>query len=322
MEHNDDIYAARLKVEAGASRGLAVAAGMTLAVFALELVGGFLTHSLALLADAGHMATDVFALGLSYLAVWFSKKPATPERTYGFYRVEILAALVNGVSLCLISIVICYEAYARLLPSAIPVSIDAAGMFGYGAAGLAANVASAVFLRSSSDKSVNVKAAYLHVLSDLFGSVGVLLAAAVIALTGWTLVDPILSVFISVLIVRSAWGVIAESVDVLLESVPKGINPAAVESAIRRIDHVVDLHDFHIWSITSGVNALSCHIVIDEYECSQDLILNINKELKEKFDIAHVTIQLENKTVRAAMREDCDEADTPRPQAIHAGHSH
>lgn len=295
MEHNHHVYRERLQSSAKATKGLFLSTIVTVVIFLVELVGGLISGSLALLADAGHMATDAFALLVSYVAVWFAAKPATKNRTYGYYRVEILAALLNGVILCLIAIFVCYEAISRF---ASPRDIHAETMALFGGIGLLANVASALFLHRSKEHSVNVRAAYLHVLSDLLGSIGVLVAAGLIALTGWRMVDPIISLLIAILIIRSGWRVVSESVDVLLESVPRDLDIARIERELRAHEHVVDLHDLHIWSITSGVNALSCHIVVDEYDCSQTLILGINKMLKERFNIDHVTIQLEDGHVR------------------------
>jgi cobalt-zinc-cadmium efflux system protein len=295
VEHNHAIYLERLQVGKSALQSLGLASLITTTIFLIELVGGLLSGSLALLADSGHMATDVLALGLGWLAVWFAKKPATPERTYGYYRVEILAALANGVLLCALSVLVCYEAVQRLNE---PKNIHVAEMFGFGAVGLLANVISALLLHKTSRTSVNVRAAYLHVIGDLLGSVGVVVGAVAIYLTGWLILDSIISILIAMLIVKSSWGVITESVDVLLESVPKDLDINEVEQALRQINHVRDLHDLHVWSITSGVNALSCHIVVDRYDCSEHVILTINKMLKERFRIEHVTVQLENFKVK------------------------
>jgi len=265
MEHNQHIYQEKLKKSTTASKRLFLSTLVTTGIFLVELVGGWISGSLALLADAGHMFTDVLALLVSSLAIWLASKPATKSRTYGFYRIEILAALLNGTFLCLIAAFICYEAIMRF---GIPKDIHTDEMMLFGGIGLLANVISAGLLHRSKESSINVKAAYLHVLSDLMGSVGVLVAAGLIALTGWQPFDSIVSLFIAGLIVRGGWNVVTES--------------------------IVDLHDLHIWAITSGVNALSCHIVVDEYDCSQSLILSINKLLKERFNIDHVTIQLED----------------------------
>ncbi len=294
MEHNHHIYQEKLKKSSLASRGLFLSTLVTSAIFLVELVGGLISGSLALLADAGHMFTDVFALLVSSLAVWVAAKPATKNRTYGLYRIEILAALLNGIILCLIAIFVCYEAVVRF---GSPRDIHTDEMVLFGGIGLIANVVSAWLLHRHKECSVNVKAAYLHVLSDLMGSVGVMIAAGLIALTGWQAFDSVISLFIAGLIVRGGWNVVSESIDVLLESVPRDLDIVCIEKELRAHEHVVDLHDLHIWAITSGVNALSCHIVVDEYDCSQSLILSINKLLKERFNIDHVTIQLENSHV-------------------------
>lgn len=299
MEHNQSIYLERLELGKSAQQSLGLATLITTTIFLVELIGGLISGSLALLADSGHMATDVLALGLGWLAVWFAKKPATAERTYGYYRVEILAALANGIVLCALSLLICYEAIMRLNE---PKNIHIEEMFGFGAVGLLANVASAALLHRTSKTSVNVRAAYLHVIGDLLGSVGVVVGAGIIYFTGWLFVDSLISIAIAALIVRSSWGVITEAVDVLLESVPKDLDIQELEHALRQIAHVCDLHDLHVWSITSGVNALSCHIVVDEYDCSEQLILSINKMLKERFGIEHVTIQLETAKVKAEIK--------------------
>ncbi|PIO47584.1 MAG: cation transporter [[Chlorobium] sp. 445] len=299
MEHNHSIYLERLELGKSAQQSLALASLITTAIFLVELIGGLISGSLALLADAGHMATDVMALGLGWVAVWFAKKPATAERTYGYYRVEILAALANGVVLCALSLLICYEALMRLNE---PKHIYIEEMFGFGTIGLLANVVSALLLHKTSKTSVNVRAAYLHVIGDLLGSVGVVIGASIIYFTNWLFVDSLISMAIAALIVRSSWGVITEAVDVLLESVPKDLNIQELEQALRQMTHVCDLHDLHVWAITSGVNALSCHVVVDEYDCSEQLILCINRMLKERFGIEHVTIQLETYKVKAEIK--------------------
>jgi cobalt-zinc-cadmium efflux system protein len=320
MEHNHDIYLHKLQASDHARRGLGWASLITLTVFLVELIGGFLSGSLALIADAGHMATDVFSLLLGYFAAWAARLPATPQRTYGFYRVEILAALANGVLLFGVTMLICYEAVRRLFETQ---DIHSSEMMLYGGIGLVANIISVLLLHPSSASSVNVRAAYLHVLSDLLGSVGVLVGAALLWLTGWTPIDSIVSFFIAVLIVRSAWGIIVEAVDVLLESVPKDLDIVGVERALRDMTHVCDLHDLHVWSITSGVNALSCHVLVDEYDCSETLILGINKMLKEKFNIEHVTVQLENAKVKSAIKHGngCTEAAEMKSRDEHH-HNH
>lgn len=320
MEHNQHIYQEKLKKSTTASKRLFLSTFVTAVIFLVELVGGLMSGSLALLADAGHMITDVFALLVSSLAVFLASKPATKNRTYGFYRIEILAALLNGTILCLIAAFICYEAVVRFN---LPKEIHTQEMMLFGGIGLLANVVSVILLHRSKETSVNVKAAYLHVLSDLIGSIGVLVAAGLIALTGWQGFDSLISFLIAILIVRGGWNVVSESIDVLLESVPRDLDIACIQKELLAHEHVVDLHDLHIWAITSGVNALSCHIVVDEYDCSQSLILSINKLLKERFNIDHVTIQLENGHVHQHIGHQhslC--ASEKRSEAHHHLHSH
>jgi cobalt-zinc-cadmium efflux system protein len=323
MEHNQAIYNTKRSASQGSARSLFFSLLLTALVFLVELIGGYVSRSLALIADAGHMATDMLSLAVSYLAVWIANKPATKERTYGFYRVEILAALFNGILLFLIAVFIAVEAVERLFEPAR--DVESVMMFAFGVVGFIANVISAYWLHHSKDASVNVRAAYLHVLSDLLGSVGVILGAALIALTHLAWIDSVISLLIAVLIVRSGWGIVTESVDVLLESTPHGVDCAEVETALRAETHVVDIHDLHIWSITTGVHALSCHIVVDEYDCSQRLILSLHAMLKEKFSIDHVTIQLENATVSQtiAHRSLAESAEKRFAKSSHHhGHTH
>ncbi|ACF14643.1 cation diffusion facilitator family transporter [Chloroherpeton thalassium ATCC 35110] len=294
MEHNYRIHLEKLKRNRKARKGLGFASILTITIFFAEVIGGWLSGSLALMADAGHMATDILSLAISYAAAVIAQKPATPNRSYGHYRVEILAALVNGLLLVLIATYICFEAYERLH---IVREINAAEMFGFGIVGLLANIISAFFLYKSQGESVNIKAAYIHVLSDLLGSVAVILGAIGIFFTGFTILDPILSFIISLLILKSAWEIIVESVDILLEGVPRNIDISRIESSLRSLSHIKDLHDLHVWAITSGVNALSCHVLIDDYTNSREILLGINKMLKEKYDIDHITIQLEDSHV-------------------------
>ncbi len=319
MEHNHHVYQEKLKKCTTASKGLFLSTLITGVIFLVELVGGVISGSLALIADAGHMFTDLFALLVSSLAVYLASKPATKNRTYGFYRIEILAALLNGIILCLIAIFICYEAITRF---GSPREVHTDDMMLFGAIGLLANVMSALLLHRAKESSINVRAAYLHVLSDLMGSVGVLVAAGLIALTGWQAFDSVISIFIAMLIIRGGWNVVTESVDVLLESVPRDVDIVCIEKELRAHEHVVDLHDLHIWAITSGVNALSCHIVVDKYDCSQDLILSINKLLKERFNIDHVTIQLEDGHVQKHIGHHQTSLTEKRSKAHHHVHLH
>ncbi len=294
MEHNYRVHIEKIKRNRKARRGLGYASLITLVIFFVELIGGFLSGSLALLADAAHMASDILSLGLSYLAAWFASKPASAKRSYGYYRVEILAALTNGLILCVIAIFIGMEAYDRILNQQ---PIEAMQMFGFGFIGLLANIASATLLYKTKGESVNVKAAYVHVLSDLAGSVAVLISAVLIYLTGLFWIDSLLSVMIMVFILRSAWEIIVEALNVLMETVPTNIDIHEIEKELLKTEHVKDVHDLHVWAITTGINALSCHLVIDDYRYSKEIILGLNKSLKQRYNIDHVTMQLEDSDV-------------------------
>jgi cobalt-zinc-cadmium efflux system protein len=255
-----------------------------------EVIGGWLTGSLALLADAGHMLADVAALALALIAAWFASRPATSNKTFGYYRLEILAALVNGVALVVISLLILYEAYQRW--SAPPVVQGGAVML-VASGGLAINLISAWILHGRHEIDLNMRGAWLHVLSDALGSLGAIVAGAVMWLYGWFAADPLFSALIGVLIVWSSWRLIRESTNVLLEGTPAHINLAAVEDSILRTDGVSDVHDLHVWTITSGREALSAH-VIHAYEVSQpELLKELRAKLHDRFGVDHLTIQME-----------------------------
>ncbi len=302
MEHNERILSEQNFRGGRARKRLKFAVAITGVIFFVELAGGWLSGSLALIADAGHMATDLFALLISYFAIKFSAKPSTRQRSYGYFRLEIIAALINGVILCIMALFITIEAWKRI---SLPKEIETIEMLSFGMIGLAANVINALFLRKEKDNNVNVKAAYIHILSDLAGSVGVVGGAILIQLTGWMILDSVISFFIALLIVRSALNIIKEAVNVLMESVPKELDIGDIEQTLLRFDHVQNLHDLHVWALTSGVNALSCHLLVDDLDEGQRLLTPIHRELKEKYNIDHVTIQLEDerflksKTTRA-----------------------
>ncbi len=290
MEHNERIRWEQSFRGTRASKGLRFAVITTSIIFFVELFGGWLSGSLALIADAGHMATDLFALLISFLAVKFSAKPSTKERSYGYFRLEIIAALINGVILCIAALFVTFEAWKRI---SMPKDIGAIEMFSFGMIGLAANIVNAVILRKEKDNSVNVRAAYVHILSDLAGSLGVVSGALLIQLTGLTVLDSIISFVIAALIVRSALNIIKEAVNVLMESVPKELDIDDIETTLLGFEHVRNLHDLHVWALTSGINALSCHLQVDNLHEGQKLLHTVHRELKEKFNIDHVTIQLE-----------------------------
>jgi cobalt-zinc-cadmium efflux system protein len=255
-----------------------------------EAFGGWWTGSLALWADAGHMLADVAALGLALMAVWFSTRPATSGKTFGYYRLEILAALINGVGLVLIALFIFYEAYLRW-ESAPPVRSLQMTIVATG--GLAVNLICARLLHADREIDLNVRGAWLHVLNDALGSVGAMVAGLVITFTRWYQVDPLISVFISILIIWSAWHLIREATNVLLEGTPAHINLAAVETAILETEGVADVHDLHIWTITSGREALSAHIIHGHSSSQPVLLKELRTKLHDQFGVDHLTLQME-----------------------------
>ncbi|HEU4584211.1 MAG TPA: cation diffusion facilitator family transporter [Gemmatimonadaceae bacterium] len=271
-------------------RKLRLALAVTVLVLVAEVVGGILSNSLALLADAGHMLTDVAALALSLFVSWFSMRPETPRRTYGYVRLEILAAFVNGGALLVISAFIAWEAFARLRA---PQPVAGGLMLVVALVGLLANIVAAVTLHGASDASLNVRGAYLHVLSDLLGSVGTVLAAVIIHFTGWLPVDPLVSLVVTLLIVRGAWRLVREAVDVILESTPAHISLGGVRAQIEAIPGVESVHDLHVWTVTSGVVAMSAHAIVREPDRQQHVLEHVH-DVMRLFGIQHVTIQLES----------------------------
>jgi cobalt-zinc-cadmium efflux system protein len=281
-------------------RRLMLVLSITAVFMVVEFVGGWIANSLALMADAGHMLSDVAALGLSAFALWFSRRPATPDMTYGYMRIEILAALVNGATLFVISVLILWQAYARFRE---PQIVEGLLMLGVAGAGLLVNIVAAFLLHSSSGHNLNLRGAYLHVLGDLLGSVGAITAALVILATGWMPADPIISVIVALLILGGAWRLVRESVDVLLEAVPRHIDMSAVEAAIRRIPGVEEVHDLHVWTLTSGFLAMSGHTVIRDPARHRETIGAVHDLMHTDFGISHVTIQVEHKAMVALERK-------------------
>jgi cobalt-zinc-cadmium efflux system protein len=272
-------------------RKLRLALAVTIIVLVAEVVGGILSNSLALLADAGHMLTDVAALSLSLFVSWFSTRPETPRRTYGYVRLEILAAFVNGGALLVISAFIAWEAFARLRA---PEPVGGGLMLVIALVGLLSNIVAAVTLHGASDASLNVRGAYLHVLGDLLGSVGTVLAAVIIRFTGWLPADPLVSLVVTLLIVRGAWRLVREAVDVMLESTPAHISLGGVRAQIEAIPGVESVHDLHVWTVTSGVVAISAHAIVREPDRQQHVLEHVH-DVMRLFGIQHVTIQLESR---------------------------
>ena len=273
------------------SRALAVVLALAVGFTVVEIVGGIFTGSLALLADAGHMLFDTVAIGLALVAIALARRPATPRRSFGFQRAEILAAFVNGLTLVLVSGWITWEAIQRFRD---PPEILGGWMFAVAVAGLAVNAVSAGILLRSERESLNVEAALRHVLADLLGSVGVLVAAVVILLTGWTVVDPIVSLAIALLIVASAWSVLRDSTAILMEQTPTGIDADTVARAIVSVPGVTSVHDLHVWRITSGFDALAAHVLVGRGEDCHGLRRSIEDVLESRFDITHTTLQVDH----------------------------
>lgn len=255
-----------------------------------EAVGGWMTGSLALLADAGHMLTDVAALALALIAVWFGSRPATSSKTFGYYRLEILAALINGVALILISLLIFYESYKRWNE---PPEVRSGLMMLVATGGLIVNIVCAWLLHGDHKDDLNVRGARLHIIGDALGSVGAIIAGALMSLYGWYAADPLFSSLISLLIVWSSWHLIRESTNVLLEGTPAHINLAAVEDAILQTKGVEDVHDLHVWTITSGREALSAHVIHVETISQAELLKELRAKLQDRFGVDHLTIQME-----------------------------
>jgi len=258
--------------------------------FLVELTAGFMTNSLALLADAGHMLTDLAALSLSFFAAHISARPVTLEKTYGYLRVEILAALANGILLGLVSLFIFYEAYHRLLSQPV---VKSAPMLAVASIGLAANLVTAAMLHQAQYHNLNIRGAFLHVVGDALGSVGAIVAGVMMLFWQWYIADSVVSVIVGLLILYSAWHLVKESVDVLLEAVPSDVDIRAVLKDLGRMDGVLSVHDLHVWSITSGLPALSCHVVIRPELDPAQVLQAMTHLIQEKYRIRHVTIQVE-----------------------------
>ena len=276
---------------ASANRGRLVAVfALTLSVFIVELVAAGLSNSLALLADAGHMFTDVGGIGLALLAIWFAARPASVGRTFGYLRLEILVAVINAVLLFGVAAFILVEAWRRL---SAPPEIATGLMLAVAILGLFANAVSLYLLRDAQRDSLNMRGAYLEVMGDFAGSVAVIVAAIVITLTGWTPADAVASALIGFLIIPRTWRLLRDAVDVLLEAAPKGIDLEEVRTHIRDVPGVADVHDLHAWTITSGVNVLSAHVVLDERADPPAVLDELCSCLSGDFDIEHSTFQLE-----------------------------
>lgn len=271
-------------------RSLRFALVLTGTLLVAEVVGGIMSNSIALLADAGHMLTDVGALALSLFVAWFSRQPSTPRKSYGHLRWEILAAFLNGAFLLLISAAIIVESIIRMRS---PEPVAGGLMMIIAVGGLIVNIAAAAVLHPTSQSNMNVRGAYLHVLGDLFGSVGVLAAAVIIHYTGWLLADPIASLLTTALIIRGAWSLVRESVDILLEGAPGHIDLDAVRAQMAAIPGIESVHDLHVWSVSPRMVAMSAHAIVRDPAQQQHVLEHVHDAMA-LFGITHVTVQLES----------------------------
>jgi cobalt-zinc-cadmium efflux system protein len=269
---------------------LVLALSITGVLFVVELIAGFMTNSLALLADAGHMLTDLAALTLSLFALKISARPATHQKTYGYLRVEILAALGNGILLVLVAVYIFYEAYHRLLT---PPEVRSVPMLAVACAGLVANLVTAGLLYRTQNDNLNIRGAFLHVMGDTLGSLGAIAAGIAMLAWKWYLADPMVSIVVAVLVLYSSWQLVRESVDVLLEGTPSHLNISSILADLGSVSGVVSVHDLHVWSITSGMPSMSCHVVVRGNQDAPTVLAELSRLMREKHKIEHTTIQIE-----------------------------
>lgn len=281
---------------AGRHKNMLIGAlALTTAFMAVEIIGGFWTGSLALLADAAHMFTDAGGLALALIAIRFSERPATPQKTYGYIRMEVLSALTNAVVLLLLSAYIFYEAYQRFQN---PPELLGGGMLAVAAVGLVVNLISMKLLSAGSSESLNVKGAYFEVLSDMLGSLGVIVAAVIVLLTGWTLVDPLIGAGIGLFILPRTWILLKQTVHILMEGTPPEVDVVLLEKTLLGIPGVTAVHDLHVWTITSGIDAMSCHLVVADMAQARPILINAHQAMTSGFGLTHTTIQIEDRELR------------------------
>ncbi|MGE0599918.1 MAG: cation diffusion facilitator family transporter [Dehalococcoidia bacterium] len=277
---------------------LALTAGFML----VEAIVGYLANSLVLLADAGHMLTDVAGLSFALIAIWFAQRPPTAGKTYGYYRVEILAALFNGFLLLGVSVYILYEAYGRFTD---PPSVSSVPLLVVATLGLVVNLISAAILMTGAKESLNVRGAFLEVAGDLLGSAGAIAAGVILLTTGWRYADPLFAAAVGLFILPRTFRLMKEAVDVLLEGTPRGLEFEEVAGAMTDIEGVRSIHDLHIWSVTSGFTALSGHVDVPETANRQSVLVDLHRMLTERFDIDHVTLQVETGEIEREMGQPC-----------------
>ncbi len=270
---------------------LTIALSLVVVYMIAEVIGGLVANSLALLADAGHMLSDAAALGLSLFALWIADRPPTPRRTYGYHRAEILAALVNGVTLVVVAVLVFIEAWRRFSD---PPPVQGALVMGIATGGLVVNLAGLWLLDAGREDSLNVRGAWLHMLTDALGSVGAILGGFLVWALGWRWADPAVSVLIGLLVIYSSWHLISETVSVLMESAPSGLDADTVRAGIATVDGVADVHDVHIWSITTGMVKLSAHLKTTGTRPDRDILREVHERMKHEFGVDHCTIQIEH----------------------------
>lgn len=276
---------------------LYMALALATTFMAVEVMGGLWTGSLALLADAAHMLTDAGGLALALIAIRFAERPRTPKNTYGYVRVEVLSALTNAIVLLLLTVYILYEAYQRFLS---PPNIVGGPMLAVAVVGLIVNLTSMRLLASGAQESLNVKGAYFEVLADMLGSLGVIFAAMVVVWTGWQLVDPIIGAGIGLFIIPRTWILLKQAINILMEGTPPEIDVALLEKSLMEIPGVAAVHDLHVWTITSGIDAMSGHIVVNDFASGRDILAAAQEAMKAGFGLTHVTIQVEDEALRQA----------------------
>jgi cobalt-zinc-cadmium efflux system protein len=273
-------------------RRLAFSIVITLIFVLSEAITGYFSHSLALMSDAGHNLADALALIISWYGIWIAQKPSTAQRTFGYHRVGILAALVNAVSLVVIALLIFWEASTRL---GHPEPVQGTPMILVALIAILMNTVISFWLRSAARTDLNVRSAYMHMLGDAISAAGIIVAGLVVAFTGVSIADPIVSILIGILILGSSWGILKEAVNVLLEAIPKGMDMTAVEQTISSVHGVRAVHDLHVWTVGSGMVCGSCHIMVDEQSVrsGENVLRAVTEELEHRFGIAHTTIQVE-----------------------------
>lgn len=274
---------------------LAWALAMTATYMIAEVIGGLVTGSLALLADAAHMLTDVGGLALALLAIRFAAREATPQRTFGYLRMEVLSALANAVVLLLLTIYILYEAYQRFLS---PPEVLSGPMLIVACIGLVVNLVSMWLLSSGSSESLNVKGAYFEVLSDMLGSIGVIVAALLMMWKGWALADPIIGAGIGLFIVPRTWSLLSQVTHILMEGTPPNVDIGAIEKKLLAIPGSVAVHNLHVWTVTSGFDAMSCHLVVANMSTAREALREARNLMKDEYGIGHTTIQVEDEAMR------------------------